>query len=109
MKPDEKQALISDLKTNHPRLYEMPVDDDEDSRFVLFRQANPGDLTKFRENKAHEQLQFQAEVILASSCKVYPDDANYAALVKDYPGFPYSLANEIWRKARGGEGVAKKV
>ena len=75
----------------------------------LFRQANPSDLAKFRENANHEQLQYQKEQVLCLSCVVYPDMATYNQLVQDFAGVPYSLANEIWRQARGGDSVAKKV
>jgi hypothetical protein len=109
MDATERQKIIDEAKLKNKTVYLFDVPADEQGRFILFRQANPSDLAKFRENANHEQLQYQKEQVLCLSCVVYPDMATYNQLVQDFAGVPYSLANEIWRQARGGDSVAKKV
>ncbi len=109
MDATERQAIIDEQKLKNKRLYLFDVPADEQGRFILFRQANPSELTKFRQNANDDQLQYQKEEVLCLSCVVYPEMVAYNQLVQDFAGIPYTLANEIWRQARGGDSVAKKV
>ena len=109
MDATERQKVIDEAKAKHKTVYLYDVPADDQLQFILFRQANPSDLQKFRENANHEQLQYTKEAVLANSCVVYPDPVAYTTLVQDFSGIPYALANEIWRMARGGDSVAKKV
>jgi hypothetical protein len=109
MTPEEKQKVIDEAKVKNKALYCYDVPADEQERFILFRQANPSDLQKFRENANNDQLNSQKESVLCFACLVYPTPAEYTALVQDFSGIPYALANEIWRMARGGDSLAKKV
>jgi hypothetical protein len=109
MDTTERDEIIKATKAKHKTLYIYEIPNDEQGRFILFRQANPSDLAKFRENSNHEQLQYQKEEVISISCLAYPTVPEFTAIVQDFPAIPYQLANEIWRNARGGDSVAKKV
>jgi hypothetical protein len=113
MNPTERQAAIdkavAEAKTKHKFVYLYEVADDDNGRFVLFHQASPSDLQKFRENANDAQLQYTKETVLTYAVLVYPSPAEFSALVQDFPAVPYSIANEVWRFGRGGDSVAKKV
>jgi hypothetical protein len=114
MNAAERQKIIDDTKAKakHSRLYAYDVPHDEQGSFVLFHMPSPKDIATFRKNANDDQLTLQKEETLVLSCLEYPEIPAYMILTgqeSGYPGLHQAIANEIWRVARGGDSVAKKV
>ena len=114
METTERQKIIDKVKSEskHSRLYIYPIPNDEQDRFVLFHMPSPKDITNFRKSASDEQLTLQKAETLVLSSLEYPSIAEYGVLTNQEEGYPalhQAIANEIWRVARGGDSVAKKV
>ena len=109
--PEDKAALVADLKSKYGALVEIPVPGGDRGEFVIAKRADRGVMRQRNSDKNHEVYRNQLDERLVVACVVWPDQHVLDSLLATYGFFAGEAAGEImlFSGASTEHGTAKKL
>ena len=102
MTPEEKSALLEQLRMKHGHVYQAAGEDSEYG-LIVFRRLSKLEYRQLKADRDDENLKLLVDEKYSAKVVVYPDAPTFQQLIDEYPLIAANVLAECFKVSGGGK------
>ena len=102
MTPEEKDALLEQLRMKYGKVYQA-ADDDSEYGLIVFRRLSKLEYRQLKADRDDESLRVLVDEKYSAKVVVYPEPVRFQQLIDEYPLIAANVLAECFKVSGGGK------